>query len=107
MKDCDAKFSKYEQCDPKVCKQMESVYGKESHVSVKHHSVNKLIFDVDANSYSPTFPSALKTGSAVLKISTFLEMGLVATKPWRHYIPVDMSLSNLQERIEWARNNDK
>lgn len=28
-------------------------------------------------------------------------------KAWEHFVPVKMDLSDLQEKIEWARSNDQ
>ena len=86
---------------------MRVEYGKESCIPLYFQSVDKLIIDIDGNSISHTFPKALATGSAVLKISVFLEIGMVLAKPWTHFIPVKMDLSDLEEKINWARNNDK
>ena len=31
---------------------------------------------------------------------------MVAAKPWTHYIPVNMNLTDFSEKMEWAKNND-
>ena len=49
----------------------------------------------------------LKSGSVVLKIAAFLDVGFVPARQWEHYIPVRMDLSDFEERIKWAKNNDE
>ena len=49
----------------------------------------------------------LALGSAVLKIASFIDVGYLPAKPWVHYIPVKMDLSDFEENIKWARENDK
>ena len=68
---------------------------------------SKIIIDIDGYSFSRRFPELLKTGSAILKIHAFKDIGSVLGKPWVHYIPVKMDLSDLEEKIEWARENDE
>ena len=74
---------------------------------MQSQSINKIIIDIDGNSYSDQFTKTLATGSAVIKISAFLDLSLVLAKPWVHYLPVKMDLSDLKEKIEWARTHDE
>ena len=55
----------------------------------------KIIMDIDGFTYSERFPFLLRSGSAVLKIATFLDIGFLTAKPWLHYIPVRMDLIDL------------
>ena len=63
---------------------------------MESQSINKIIIDIDGNSFSGKFSEALATGSAVLKISTFLDISLVPARPMYHYLPVKMDLSDLK-----------
>ena len=74
---------------------------------MEEQSKVKLIVDIDGNTYSQRFPLLLTTGSVVLKIAAFLDTGFVPAKPWVHYIPVKMDLTDLQEKIKWAKENDE
>ena len=66
----------------------------------------KLIIDIDGFTYSLRFPELLSSGSAILKIHSFKDIGSILAKPWVHYIPVKMDLSDLEEKIRWAKEND-
>ena len=70
---------------------------------MQSQSINKIVIDIDGNSHSDKFSSALATGSAVIKISFFLDLNLVVAKPWVHYVPVNFDLSDLRERIDQAK----
>eukprot|EP00475_Leptophrys_vorax_P037265 TRINITY_DN639_c0_g1_i1.p2 TRINITY_DN639_c0_g1~~TRINITY_DN639_c0_g1_i1.p2 ORF type:complete len:448 (-),score=100.13 TRINITY_DN639_c0_g1_i1:132-1475(-) len=68
----------------------------------------KYLVVVDGNSNPDRFPFFLATGSVVLRqewvgLEVF-EHGLV---PWVHYIPVLRDLSDLMEKIEWAKEHDE
>ena len=64
------------------------------------------MLDIDGNSYSGRFPLALATGSVVFKMATFSDFASLIAIPWEHYVPVDIGLSDLDERLKWARAND-
>lgn len=67
----------------------------------------KLLIDIDGNTYSERFPVLLKSGSVVLKIFSFLDIGVIPAKAWVHYIPVRIDLTDLEEKIQWAKENDE
>ena len=67
---------------------------------------NKLLIDIDGYSFSERFARFLTSESVVLKIAAFLDVGFLPADPWTHYIPVRMDLTDLEERIKWAREND-
>jgi hypothetical protein len=48
----------------------------------------KILIDIDGVSYSERFPTLLKQGSAVFKISAFTDIGRIPMKPWEHYVPI-------------------
>ena len=74
---------------------------------MEQQSKIKVIIDIDGNSYSERFPYLLTTGSAVIKIATFLDTGFIPAKPWIHYVPARMDLTDLEEKIKWAKENDQ
>ena len=67
---------------------------------------NKIIIDIDGATYSERFHNVLKLDSVVFKIFTFDDIGTLAVRPWLHYVPVKMDLSDFDEKLEWARNHD-
>ncbi|KAJ7828388.1 glycosyl transferase family 90-domain-containing protein [Mycena olivaceomarginata] len=66
----------------------------------------KYVFDVDGNSFSGRYLGLLKSGSLVFKSTIFAEYFDEWLQPFVHYIPVLPDLSDLVERIEWARAHD-
>jgi hypothetical protein len=67
----------------------------------------KIVIDIDGATYSSRFPLVLQLGSAVFKIKTFEDVGTIGAIPWVHYVPIKMDLSDLEEKLEWAKNNDE
>ena len=53
------------------------------------------------------FPNLLAGGSAVLKQdSPYIEHFYHALKPNKHYLPIKRDLSDLVEKIKWAKSHD-
>lgn len=73
---------------------------------MKDWARNKIIFDIDGATFSARFSLILKLDSAIFKAHAFEDIGSIGMKPWEHFVPVQMDLSDLEEKIEWARNND-
>lgn len=74
---------------------------------MRRQAAYKILIDIDGYTYSSRFTVLLKLGAAVMKIAVFDDIGFIATKPWEHYIPVDISLKDLEEKIQWAKENDE
>ena len=100
--DCDAGFHRCTLPPEDVCKIIMNKYGKDF-VPMSSQSKYKLIVDIDGNTYSERFSYLLTTGSAILKIGIFLDIGFVTAKPWIHYIPAKMDMTDLEEKIKWAK----
>ena len=73
---------------------------------MRQQSINKLIIDIDGFTYSHRLPLLMALESAVLKIAAFEDIGSILARPWEHYIPVKMDLSDLEEKILWAKEHD-
>ena len=87
---------------------MEIRYGrkaKEQHLY--YQSKNKIIIDIDGNTYSGRYPSLLYLGSAVFKIAVFQDIVTAITEPWVHYVPVKIDLSDFEEKLQWAKEHDE
>ena len=37
----------------------------------------------------------------------FEDIGSILAKPWVHYVPAKMDLSDLEEKVQWVRDNDE
>ncbi|KAL1518865.1 hypothetical protein AB1Y20_003142 [Prymnesium parvum] len=63
----------------------------------------RYLLNLDGNAAASRLASLLHTGSAVFFAdSPFKEWWYPLLKPWVHYVPVDRSLRDLVERVEWA-----
>lgn len=71
----------------------------------------KYALDMDGNSNSwQNLIVRLHLGCCVLKVASrygFHQWYYDRLKPWEHYVPVAADLSDLLERIEWVRANDR
>ncbi|KAJ6607193.1 glycosyl transferase family 90-domain-containing protein [Mycena sp. CBHHK59/15] len=66
----------------------------------------KYLLDVDGMSFSGRFLGLLRSGSLVFKATVFTEYFSDWLRPYEHYIPVLPDLSDLVEKIEWAKTHD-
>ncbi|KAJ7484943.1 glycosyl transferase family 90-domain-containing protein [Mycena galericulata] len=66
----------------------------------------KYAVDVDGMTYSGRFLGLLGSGSLVFKATLFTEYFNDWLVPYTHYVPVRPDLSDLPEKIEWARAHD-
>ena len=65
------------------------------------------MIDMDGNSYSGRFPKILAlSGAAIFKMAAFEDIATIAAKPWIHYVPVNIDLTDFDEKMEWAKKND-
>ncbi|KAJ7243594.1 glycosyl transferase family 90-domain-containing protein [Mycena haematopus] len=62
----------------------------------------KYSLDVDGNTFSGRYLGLLRSGSLVFKATAFDEYFSNWLKPYVHYIPVRIDLSDLVEKVEWA-----
>ncbi|KAJ7038860.1 glycosyl transferase family 90-domain-containing protein [Mycena alexandri] len=66
----------------------------------------KYLLDVDGMTYSGRFLGILRSGGLVFKATVFEEYFNDWIRPYEHYIPVLPDLSDLLQKIEWARAHD-
>ncbi|XP_029458330.1 protein O-glucosyltransferase 3 isoform X2 [Rhinatrema bivittatum] len=63
--------------------------------------------NVDGTVAAYRFPYLMLGDSLVLKQdSPYYEHFYHALKPWKHYVPINRSLRDLLEQVEWAKAND-
>ncbi|KAH9266649.1 hypothetical protein BASA83_010455 [Batrachochytrium salamandrivorans] len=102
----DMKITRAVQCDFQDCADMRKeldISASEPFETVYNY---KYAMDIDGNSFSGRFFRLLESGSLVFKMTIFNEYFERWIVPWEHYIPVAVDLSDLEEKITWARNND-
>ncbi|XP_036717000.1 protein O-glucosyltransferase 3 isoform X7 [Balaenoptera musculus] len=64
--------------------------------------------NVDGTVAAYRYPYLMLGDSLVLKQdSPYYEHFYMALKPWKHYVPIKRNLSDLLEKVEWAKENDE
>ncbi|KAJ7448244.1 glycosyl transferase family 90-domain-containing protein [Mycena galericulata] len=66
----------------------------------------KYLLDVDGNTFSGRYLGLLRSGSLVFKATAFEEYFNDWLRPYEHYVPVNIDLSDLVEKVEWAITNE-
>ncbi|KAK3868882.1 hypothetical protein Pcinc_025762 [Petrolisthes cinctipes] len=89
-------------------KSVEEKYGpKEKHISFFKFFDYKYQINIDGTVAAYRFPYLLGGSSVVLKQdSPYYEFFYHDLQPYVHYIPFKRDLSDLIEKLEWARSND-
>ncbi|KAJ6449340.1 glycosyl transferase family 90-domain-containing protein [Mycena sanguinolenta] len=84
-------------------------YDIGDHHSLPREAVHKFKYalDVDGNTFSGRFLGLLKSGSLVFKSTAFEEYFSQWLRPYEHYIPVKLDLSDLVDRVKWATEHDE
>lgn len=67
----------------------------------------KYLIVVDGNSFATQLPWALHSRSLVLMVPPSWETILQGVTAWEHYVPLAADFSDLREKIEWCRSNDR
>ncbi|XP_064393653.1 protein O-glucosyltransferase 2-like isoform X2 [Halichondria panicea] len=86
----------------------ENVYGpKAERVGFHDFFKYKYQINIDGTVAAYRLPYLLAGGSLVLKQdSSYYEHFYHQLEPWEHYIPLHRNISDVLERVEWAREND-
>ena len=105
----DARFNHTLQCSsdvPKILKNLGMVSGT---VSRGDHLSYKYLVDVDGNScsFERCFWLLLSNSLVIKQQSPNIQWYYGALEPYKHFIPVEDDLSDLVEKINWARNHDE
>ncbi|ELK38424.1 KDEL motif-containing protein 1 [Myotis davidii] len=87
----------------------ESLYGPiVKHISFFDFFKHKYQINVDGTVAAYRLPYLLVGDSVVLKQdSIYYEHFYNELQPWRHYIPVKSNLSDLLEKLNWAKDHDE
>ncbi|EPY72978.1 coiled-coil domain-containing protein 168 [Camelus ferus] len=87
----------------------ESLYGPlVKHISFFDFFKHKYQINVDGTVAAYRLPYLLVGDSVVLKQdSIYYEHFYNELQPWKHYIPVKSNLSDLLEKLQWAKDHDE
>jgi len=105
----DARINKFVQCDAEVPELLKAKGMQGSTVDQIDHLKYKYLVDVDGNTC--TFERCfweLLSNSLLLKQETpNIQWYYGALKPYEHYVPVKKDLSDLLEKLAWAKAHDR
>ena len=83
---------------------MRGKYGKEVEKQlIKEQANHKILIDIDGKGHSREFADKMASGSAVLKITAFLDFPLIVAQPWVHFVPVRVDLQDFEKQLQWAK----
>lgn len=104
----DARFNSVVQCDSEVPQLMKAKGMVSKSVSRPDHLKFKYLVDVDGNSCSyERYFWLLLSNSVVLKqVTPNVQWYYGALEPYKHFVPVKEDLSDLLDKIEWAKTHD-
>ena len=87
--------------------EMEKLGGRTNHTVFFNFFDYKYQLCLDGTVAAYRLPYLLAGGSVVFKQeSTYFEHFYKDLKPWQHFIPVKRDLSDILERVKWAKDND-
>lgn len=101
----DAKYTKNQ-----AWKSMEDTLGREpaKEIKLEDHCNFKYLFNFRGVAASFRFKHLFLCESLVFHVGDdWLEFFYPSLKPWVHYIPVSNDMSNVQELLEFAKENDE
>jgi len=85
----------------------EARLGKTPYISFFDFFDHKYQMNIDGTVAAYRLPYLLAGSGLVFKQeSSYYEHFYSSLEPWVHYVPVASDLSDIMDRIEWARNND-
>jgi len=76
--------------------------------SIHDHMRYKYLMDIDGNSngWDRCFWGLLSNSALFKQVTDFSQWYYKALKPWVHFVPVKKDLSDLEEKIAWAKSHD-
>eukprot|EP00158_Paraphelidium_tribonemae_P008382 Partr_v1_DN28567_c0_g2_i1_m72817 putative capsule-associated protein CAP1 len=103
----DIKIANVLQCGEEACRYQQQHLPRADAISHEDSTKHKYLIDIDGNTFSQRILPFLRfSQSVVIKLHIFQDWITEQLKPFKHYIPASMSLEDLQDKIEWARDND-
>ena len=107
----DAAFVRCAQCDPGVWEQLQSAglcQDSGAYPGAGDLRARKFLVDIDGNACSFRFISLLGHGSVVFKVQPkYTEWFDSLILPYVHYIPIREDMSDLVDKLLWARRHDQ
>jgi len=86
----------------------QEVLGKVPHTSFIDFWKHKYLLNIDGTVAAYRFMALMAGNSLVFKQdSEYVEWFYDGLEPYKHYIPVKRDLSDLVEKVQWAKDNDE
>ncbi|KAJ6261438.1 Beta-1,2-xylosyltransferase [Drechslerella dactyloides] len=99
-------FSRYVQCGD-FCPQLEKLVGIVPNDDSKVGFQYKFAMDIDGNGYSGRYYRLLHSNCLVFKQTMWQQWHDDRLMPWVHYIPVSMSMDELESMVNYFANDTK
>ncbi|KAI6142649.1 glycosyltransferase family 90 protein [Pisolithus tinctorius] len=95
-------------CDEKggTCKEMEKMWEFRRSQGRKEEGRYKFILDVDGNGWSGRFKRLMTTNSLIFKATIYPEWYTSRIAPWVHYVPIQVSYTDLYDAVAFFRTHD-
>jgi len=107
-KDLNAKVTKVVQCENETKTLIHSKGLVAATVDRIDHLKYKYLVDVDGNScsFERYFWLLLSNSLVIKQVTPYIQWYYGALEPYKHFLPVKEDLSDLMEKIQWARTHD-
>jgi hypothetical protein len=76
-------------------------------LTYEQHFKAKYLLTIDGHSWVSRFQPFLLSKSLIFQATYFVEWFSFLFRPWYHYIPLDLSLEDIENNLMWAFNNDE
>lgn len=103
----DVAFTAAIQCDDPDCTDMQNSYPFKPRSALDENFKHKYLLDIDGNTFSGRFVPFLHSGSLVFKATVFTEYFRDWLQPFVHFVPVELDLSDLEDKVKWALEHDR
>lgn len=104
---CDAGFSAFTQVSDEAKIEIEAIIGLKQPIKLERMQEWKYVASLDGNGWADRFVRLLGSSSLVVKQnSEYEEFFYGVLEPYKHYLPVDHNLEDLEEKLEWADRHE-
>ena len=95
---------------PQYLKELNVNITKDNYINLEKQSKYKYLIYCEGHSAANRYTALIKSGSIILKVESSCRASEMwyfhLLKPYVHYVPVKADLSDLNDQIEWCKNND-
>ncbi|KAG6333257.1 hypothetical protein ID866_5829 [Astraeus odoratus] len=92
--------------DKGTCREMAGSWEFRRRQGRKEEGRYKFIFDVDGNGWSGRFQRLMSSNALVFKATVYPEWYTSRIAPWVHYVPIQLSYTDLHDAVAFFRVHD-